>query len=141
MDPRLRACPDDVAHGVEDNADMPPPPSRVLIVDDHDGFRAAARALLERDGFVVVAEARDGTTALVEAERVAPDLVLLDVHLPDIDGFEVSQRLAMLPNPPVVVLTSSRPIADLRSRVKESPAAGFVAKDSLSAVALTTLAG
>ena len=112
----------------------------MLIVDDHDGFRAVARALLERDGFVVVAEASDGEGALVEAERVAPDLVLLDVHLPDVDGFEVSRRLARLPSPPVVVLTSSRPIADLRSRVNESPAAGFVAKDRLSGAALTTLA-
>jgi CheY-like chemotaxis protein len=120
---------------------MSPPPSRVLIVDDHDGFRAVARALLERDGFVVVAEASDGEGALVEAERVAPDLVLLDVHLPDMDGFEVSRRLALLPSPPVVVLTSSRPIADLRSRVSESPAAGFIAKDRLSGAALTTLAG
>jgi len=120
---------------------MSPPPSRVLIVDDHDGFRAAARSLLERDGFVVVAEASNGAMALVEAERMGPDVVLLDVHLPDMDGFEVSRRLARLPSPPVVVLTSSRPIADLRSRVKESPAAGFVAKDRLSGAALTTLAG
>ena len=97
------------------------PPSRVLIVDDHDGFRAAARALLEREGFVVVAEASDGAGALVEAERVLPDLVLLDVHLPDVDGFEVSRGLALLPSPPAVVLTSSRPIADLRARISASP--------------------
>jgi CheY-like chemotaxis protein len=100
-----------------------------------------ARALLERDGFVVVAEAPDGTTALAEAERVDPDLVLLDVHLPDMDGFEVSRRLAKLRRPPAVVLTSSRPIADLRSRVQASPAAGFVSKDRLSGAALTILAG
>src|SRR3954452_9601706 len=120
---------------------MPPPRSRVLIVDDHDGFRAAARALLERDGFLVVAEASDGAAALAEAERVTPDVVLLDVHLPDLDGFEVSRRLALLPGPPAVVLTSSRPIADLRTRIAESPAAGFVAKDRLSGAALTALAG
>lgn len=117
------------------------PRSRVLIVDDHDGFRAVARALLERDGFMVVAEAADGAGALVEAARVSPDLVLLDVHLPDVDGFEVSRWLSMLPSPPAVVLTSSRPIADLRNRVSESPAAGFVAKDRLSGAALTALAG
>ena len=120
---------------------MSPTPSRVLIVDDHAGFRAVARALLERDGFVVVAEASDGAAALAETERVAPDVVLLDVNLPDLDGFEVSRRLALLADPPAVVLTSSRPIADLRRRIAESPAAGFVAKDRLSGAALTALAG
>jgi CheY-like chemotaxis protein len=117
------------------------PPSRVLIVDDHDGFRAVARALLERDGFVVVAEAADGAAALVEAERVTPDLVLLDVHLPDVDGFEVSRQMALLRSPPAVVLTSSRPIAELRNRISESPAAGFVAKEQLSGAALDALTG
>jgi CheY-like chemotaxis protein len=120
---------------------LPMPPSRVLIVDDHDGFRAVARALLERDGFVVVAEAADGAGALAEAERVAPDLVLLDVHLPDVDGFEVSRQMALLRSPPAVILTSSRPIADLRTRVGESPAAGFVAKEQLSGAALDALTG
>jgi len=130
-----------VERAAEENAAMSPPASRVLIVDDHDGFRAVARALLEREGFVVVAEAADGAEAVAEAERVAPDVVLLDVHLPDQDGFEVSKKLALLPDPPSVVLTSSRPIADLRRRVAECPAAGFVAKDRLSGAALTAVAG
>jgi CheY-like chemotaxis protein len=117
------------------------PPLRVLVVDDHQGFRAVVRAMLERDGFVVVAEAADGAAAVAMTERLAPDLVLLDVHLPDLDGFEVSKRLASLSSPPTVVLTSSRPIADLRRRICESPAVGFVPKDRLSGAALTALAG
>jgi CheY-like chemotaxis protein len=116
-------------------------PTRVLVVDDHDGFRAVARALLEGDGLTVVAEAADGVEALAAAAMTNPDLVLLDVHLPDLDGFEVSKRLAVLPKPPVIVLTSSRPIADLRRRVGESPAAGFVPKHQLSGAALLALAG
>jgi CheY-like chemotaxis protein len=102
-------------------------------------FRAVARAVLEADGLSVVAEVADGAEALAVAERLRPDLVLLDVHLPDFDGFEVSERLAALPSPPVVVLTSSRPIADLRRRVGESPAAGFVPKDLVSGAALLGL--
>ena len=117
------------------------PPARVLVVDDHEGFRAVARALLEGDGLLVVAEAADGAEALAAAERLRPDLVLLDVHLPDLDGFDVSVRLSQLARPPVVVLTSSRPIADLRRRVAESPAAGFVPKHLLSGAALSALAG
>ena len=116
------------------------PRLRVLVVDDHEGFRAVARALLERDGLKVVAEAADGSSALEAALDVEPDVVLLDVHLPDLDGFEVSRRLAALPRPPTVVLTSSRPIADLRRRVAESPAAGFVPKDGLSGAELEQLA-
>jgi CheY-like chemotaxis protein len=116
------------------------PPLRVLVVDDHEGFRAVARALLERDGLLVVAEVADGSTALEATPRLAPDLVLLDVHLPDLDGFEVCKRLAALPYPPVVVLTSSRPISDLRRQIAESPAAGFVPKDGLSGAALVELA-
>ena len=118
--------------------DMAPP--RVLVVDDHEGFRGVARALLESDGYCVVGEAADASEALAETARLDPDVVLLDVHLPDLDGFEVSRRLAQLPNPPVVVLTSSRPISDLRRRVEASPAAGFVPKHLLSGAALTTLA-
>jgi CheY-like chemotaxis protein len=116
-------------------------PARVLVVDDHEGFRAVARALLEGDGLRVVAEAADGAQAVIAAEQLSPDLVLLDVHLPDMDGFEVSQRLAALPRPPVVVLTSSRPIADIRRRVGECPVAGFVPKHQLSGSALLDLAG
>jgi len=117
------------------------PLTRVLVVDDHEGFRSAARALLESDGLCVVAEAADGARAVAAAARLMPDLVLLDVHLPDLDGFAVSERMAALPNPPVIVLTSSRPITDLRRRVAACPAAGFVPKHLLSGAVLLELAG
>jgi CheY-like chemotaxis protein len=99
--------------------------SRILIVDDHDGFRAIARAMLKSEGFDVVGEAVDGGEAVSAVSRLRPGIVLLDVHLADMDGFAVSELLARLPGPPVVVLISSRPIADLRRRVRDSPVAGF----------------
>lgn len=136
--PVVGVNPDDATALPSDNANMPH--LRVLVVDDHEGFRAVARDLLERDGLLVVAEVGDGVAALEAASSVVPDLVLLDVHLPDLDGFEVSKRLAALPSPPTVVLTSSRPITDLRRRIAESPAAGFVPKDRLSGAALLELA-
>ena len=117
------------------------PPLLVLVVDDHPGFRAVARAMLEDGGAVSVAESADGREALADVERLSPDLVLLDVHLPDLDGFEVSQQIALLPDPPVVVLTSSRPISDLRRRVDASPVAAFVPKHLLTTTELVALAG
>jgi len=114
---------------------------RILIVDDHAGFRAVARALLEDDGFDIVGEAADAAGAVVAASTLRPGIVLLDVHLPDADGFAASQQLAALPAPPVVVLISSRPIADLRRRLEESAAAGFLAKHELSGAAVTALVG
>jgi DNA-binding NarL/FixJ family response regulator len=113
----------------------------ILIVDDHEGFRAEARTMLEADGFVVVGEAADGDGALAAAATLRPGVVLLDVHLPGADGFAVSVRLAALAAPPVVVLISSRPIADLRRRVAASPVAGFLAKHELSGAALNAIVG
>ena len=66
---------------------------RVLIVDDHPSFRATARLLLETEGFEVVGEEADGASGLRAARELSPDLVLLDVQLPDIDGFEVAAQL------------------------------------------------
>lgn len=113
----------------------------VLIVDDHAGFRAVVRTMLEADGFVVVGEAVDGDSAVRAAATLRPGVVLLDVHLPDMDGFAVSDRLAALASPPAVVLISSRPIADLRRRVAASPVAGFLSKDELSGAAISGLVG
>ena len=112
---------------------------RVLIVDDHDGFRAVARTLLESEGFDVVGEAADGVEAVRATERLTPALVLLDVHLPDEDGFAVTERLAALAEPPAVVLISSRLIADLRQRVQDSPAVGFLAKHELTGARLRAM--
>jgi DNA-binding NarL/FixJ family response regulator len=112
---------------------------RVLIVDDHEGFRSIARVLLEADGFDVIGDVADGVSAVEAVTALEPDIVLLDVHLPDEDGFAVSRRLAGLPTPPTVLLISSRPIADLRRRVAESPVAGFLAKHELSGAAVDAI--
>src|ERR671936_2248551 len=92
----------------------------VLVVDDHPTFRATARALLEAEGFDVVGEAEDGRSALAEVERLRPEIVLLDVQLPDIDGFEVAARLARDGAAPQIVLTSSRDASDFGPLVAES---------------------
>jgi CheY-like chemotaxis protein len=104
----------------------------ILIVDDHDGFRAFARCLLEAAGFTV-AEAATGAEA---AQTVRPGLVLLDVQLPDLDGFEVARRLAEQEHRPVIVLTSTREASDYGAQIAASPAAGFLPKDQLSGAAL-----
>jgi DNA-binding NarL/FixJ family response regulator len=114
-------------------------PTTVLIVDDHPSFRASVRMLLESEGFTVVGEAADGTTGLADAAALRPDLVLLDVGLPDVDGFDVAARLAIEADGPVVVLTSSRDATDFGPLVARSGARGFVAKADLSGAALTAL--
>ncbi len=111
----------------------------MLIVDDHPSFRHSARLLLESDGWNVVGEAPDGHSALAAAEELAPDMVLLDVQLPDLDGFEVSRRLRGLPSAPSVVMTSSRDACDYGSLAVDSGACGFVAKGELTGVALEAL--
>lgn len=114
--------------------------STVLIVDDHASFRVQARALIEAGGHTVVGEAADGLSALELADALRPDIVLLDVGLPDIDGFEVARRLAAGECPPIVILTSSRDASAYGQRIEASPVAGFIAKDELSGVALSALA-
>jgi DNA-binding NarL/FixJ family response regulator len=113
----------------------------VLIVDDHPGFRATARALLEAEGYDVVGEAANGVEALRRAKELAPDVVLLDVQLPDFDGFEVASRLTAAAGngAPKIVLTSSRDGSDFGPLVTQSGARGFVAKAELSGGALARL--
>jgi CheY-like chemotaxis protein len=111
------------------------PPESILVVDDHDGFRALARVMLEAAGFTV-AEAATGAEATEAARTVRPSLVLLDIQLPDFDGFEVARRLAAQADSPVVVLTSTREASDYGGRIAASPAAGFLPKDQLSGMAL-----
>jgi DNA-binding NarL/FixJ family response regulator len=115
-------------------------PATVLIVDDHPSFRASARRLLEAEGYQVVGEAPDGESAIASAAALAPDLVLLDVALPDLDGFEVARRLTAHGDL-AVVLTSSRDWSAIGSLVADSGARGFVAKDDLSGAALAALVG
>jgi DNA-binding NarL/FixJ family response regulator len=104
----------------------------VLIVDDHDTFRSSARLLLESEGFDVVGEARDGGSAIEQTTSLAPDLILLDIQLPDIDGFEVASRVTQASDAPAVILVSSRDGADFGPLVQASGARGFVAKADLS---------
>jgi DNA-binding NarL/FixJ family response regulator len=111
----------------------------VVIVDDHAGFRSSARALLEAEGFDVVGEADDGASALAAVDLLRPRVVLLDIQLPDIDGFEVAERLAGAGDPPVVVLISTRAISAYRRRLARSPARGFISKSELSGNALSAL--
>ena len=103
---------------------------RVLVVDDHPGFLATARRMLEADGWLVIGEAGDGASALSAAHLLQPDLVLLDIGLPDIDGFEVAERLASS-KATCVVLVSSRDGGAYGDRISSSPAAGFIAKGEL----------
>jgi DNA-binding NarL/FixJ family response regulator len=111
----------------------------VLIVDDHPTFRATARMLLEAEGYNVIGEAPDGTTAITESVRLHPDLVLLDVNLPDLDGFQVAERITAQNGAPAVVLTSSRDSSDFGPLVSGSGARGFISKGDLSGAAIAEL--
>lgn len=102
----------------------------VLIVDDHPGFRSAARALLEAAGFDVVGEAADGASALAVIAALRPHVVLLDVQLPDVDGFVVAERIQ--DHGPAIVLTSSRSARSFRRRLLANPGWTFIPKAELS---------
>jgi CheY-like chemotaxis protein len=104
----------------------------ILIVDDDQRFRGIARRLLESEGFDVVGEAEDGQAALAAARELEPDVVLLDVQLPDLDGLEVAERLSAKGGP-AVVLTSTRDESDFGPQLQQSGARGFVPKGELSA--------
>jgi DNA-binding NarL/FixJ family response regulator len=112
-------------------------PRTVVIVDDHAPFRASARKLLEVEGYEVIGEAADAASAVETVERLRPDVVLLDVVLPDGSGFDVAEQL--VGSEVTVVLVSSRDRSDLGSRLRRSSAAGFVPKDELSAETLAEL--
>jgi DNA-binding NarL/FixJ family response regulator len=113
----------------------------VLIVDDHAGFRASARALLEAEGFDVVGEAADGEAALEAVVALRPAVVLLDIQLPGLDGLEIAEQMAVGPNPPAVVLISSRDAAAYGPRLRQSSARGFISKGGLSGASLAALVG
>jgi DNA-binding NarL/FixJ family response regulator len=113
----------------------------VLIVDDHSGFRAWTRSLLEAEGFVVLGETADGTSAIAAARDLRPDLVLLDVMLPDMTGFAVAEQLATLSHPPDVVLVSSREASDFGPRIHRAAARGFISKPDLTGDRLRALLG
>lgn len=111
----------------------------VVIVDDHEQFRASARAMLESEGFAVVGEAQNAEEALEAMMRLRPDILLLDVQLPDLDGFEVARRIAAGAVRPAIVLMSSRSAATYVAQLATSPASGFIAKVNLSGAELAML--
>jgi two-component system response regulator EvgA len=123
---------------MQDNRRMP---TSVLIVDDHPSFRLSARRMLEADGYSVVGEAEDGEAAISAVRELSPDLVLLDVQLPGIDGFEVASRLSLEADRPAIVLTSTREKSDFGEEIDHSSAHGFVTKGELSGEALAALIG
>jgi DNA-binding NarL/FixJ family response regulator len=122
--------------GARDDASMP---WTVLIVDDNPRFRVRARQWLEADGFSVMPDADDGAAALKAVQRYGPDVVLLDVQLPDMSGLAVAERVADGPDPPAVVLTSTHDAADFGERLLSCGARGFVPKAELSGKALSAL--
>jgi two-component system response regulator EvgA len=108
----------------------------ILIVDDDPRFRTQARDVLEADGFVVIGEAVDGASGLEAAQALQPDYVLLDIGLPDIDGFEVATALAVIGPPPLVVLTSSRDTRAYGRRLANGHSLGFIPKERISGAAI-----
>jgi DNA-binding NarL/FixJ family response regulator len=114
-----------------------PTVTTILIVDDHPSFRACARLLLEAEGYEVVGEAATAAEALARAGTLRPDVVLLDVQLPDGDGFALAGQLAGNGGAPRVVIVSSRD--GYESLAADSGAAGFIAKGELTGPALKAL--
>jgi DNA-binding NarL/FixJ family response regulator len=114
-------------------------PGTVLIVDDNARFRVRARRLLEANNYAVVGEAADGAAAVEDARRLQPDVVLLDVVLPDMSGLSVAERLAGGRDAPAVVLTSTHDPTDFGDRLARCGARGFVSKAELSGEALAAL--
>lgn len=137
---RARPC---MPHVVEEVGQMTRPlstdPVRVLVVDDQASFRAVVRQVLTAGGFVVVGEAIDGFGAVRACEELLPDLVLLDVQLPDVDGFTVAAALRASVEPPVVVLVSTRSSGDYGSTITRCGARGFITKSELTAQAIHRL--
>jgi DNA-binding NarL/FixJ family response regulator len=112
--------------------------STVLIVDDHVGFRSMARRMLEAGGWDVIGEAGTAAEAVVEAQRLHPDVVLLDLNLPDASGLSVVGRLSCAR---AVVLTSTHEEDELHELACDSGARGFVPKSLLSGETLSAALG
>lgn len=111
----------------------------IMIIDDDPRFRAQARDILAADGFDVIGEAIDGATGIEAARSLRPDVVLVDIGLPDVEGFEVAQALARLSSPPAVVLTSSRDARAYGRRLADGASLGFMPKEQVSGTAIRAL--
>jgi DNA-binding NarL/FixJ family response regulator len=110
--------------------------STVLIVDDHQGFRTYAHRLLVAEGFDVIGEAADGPASIQAAQRLRPDVVLLDINLPGLDGIACAEAMAAMVPAPAVILMSSREQRDFGRRLADAPARGFIPKWDLSGSAI-----
>ncbi len=113
--------------------------STILIIDDDPRFRTQACDVLEADGFVVIGQAVDGASGLQAAQSLRPDFVLLDIGLPDVEGFEVARALALNLPPPLVVLTSSRDARAYGRRLTNGHFLGFIPKERISGAAIRAL--
>jgi DNA-binding NarL/FixJ family response regulator len=112
----------------------------ILIVDDHPSFRSFARDLLESEGFDVVGESEDGRSGLRAALALRPEVVLMDVQLPDVTGMEVTRRI-LTELATAVVLVSTRDESDYGADIETSGAVGFVPKAELSGARIRQLLG
>jgi DNA-binding NarL/FixJ family response regulator len=115
------------------------PPGTLVVVDDHAWFREVVGERLAAAGWRIVGEAATGAAAIDLVARLAPDIVLLDVVLPDMDGFAVADRLAAAGSASAVVLTSGHERGDFAGRVRAAPVRGFLPKEMISGPALATL--
>jgi DNA-binding NarL/FixJ family response regulator len=113
--------------------------STILIIDDDPRFRTQAGELLEADGFVVIGQAEDGASGIEAARSLRPDFVLLDLGLPDVEGFEVARRLSVDGWRPHVVLTSSRDARAYGRRLNSVECLGFLPKEQVSGAAIRAL--
>lgn len=105
------------------------PPIRVLLVEDHAIVREGTREMLERDPLItVVGEAADGETAVTLAAELAPDVVLLDLALPVLNGIEATRRIKAAPNPPHVLILSAYVDQDYVQASIEAGASGYIVK-------------
>jgi CheY-like chemotaxis protein len=131
-----------VAHdAVTGGLTMGTAPRTVLIVDDHASVRAAARLGVEAAGLEIVGEAADGEGALAAVAAITPDVVLLDVQLPGLDGIAVAELLAARETAPCVVLMSSSEAASYGERLERAPVRGFIPKQRLTRRALAAILG
>jgi DNA-binding NarL/FixJ family response regulator len=106
-------------------------PVRVLIVDDQEPFRMAARMVVEiTDGFEVVGEAETGEDSVRMARELAPDLVLMDVNLPGINGLDATRQILTGASPVVVLLLSTYEEEEYAPRAAECGAAAYIPKSS-----------
>ena len=108
-------------------------------MDDHAGFRRAAREALTAEGYDVVGEAATGAEAFGAVVRLRPEIVLLDVQLPDLSGFQVAEHLVHPGRH--IVLISSRPASEYRQRLASTSAAGFISKEDLTRAAIERVLG